>query len=139
MTDNLVMYAILALDSYNQGYDAQLNVAGNQLGDATILNIAEPTDSQSVAFYASAYNWNGQTVISYRGTNVTTASSFWGDVWNGYGVGAGSPLGAQASDAIQYFHLISGPISRARRHRRRQLAISPDHRHRSLSWRRARR
>ena len=51
MTDNLVMYAILALDSYNRGYDKGLDVAGNQLGDATVLNIAEPTDSQSVAFY----------------------------------------------------------------------------------------
>jgi hypothetical protein len=37
MTNDL-MLAILALDSYNRGFDRQLRVSGNQLGDAASVN-----------------------------------------------------------------------------------------------------
>ena len=41
MTDNLVMYAILAMDAYNRGYDAQLTVAGNGIGVAVVRDTAD--------------------------------------------------------------------------------------------------
>jgi hypothetical protein len=110
MTDNLVMYAILAMDAYNRGYQSQLNVSGDGLGDATVINTDAnrlPSNAQSVAFYASAYDWNGQTVISYRGTNVTTLASALHDVLYGYGVGGGLALSAQAYDAIIFFQRIA--------------------------------
>jgi Ca2+-binding RTX toxin-like protein len=69
-----LMRAILAMDSYNQGYRPGLTGVGTQIGSATVS-----TDStaklglgatQSVGFYAVAYQLNGQTVIAYRGTDI---------------------------------------------------------------------
>lgn len=80
-----LMLAILAMDSYNRGYGAGLgdgvNVdgqgndtdglgeAGKQVGTATVLNVPLPQGAEAAGFYAVAYQWNGQTVISYRGTD----------------------------------------------------------------------
>jgi hypothetical protein len=69
-----LMRAILAMDSYNQGYRPGLTGVGTQIGSATVS-----TDStaklgldatQPVGFYAVAYQLNGQTVIAYRGTDI---------------------------------------------------------------------
>ena len=35
-SDNTLMLAILALDSYNRGYNRQLNVRGNTIGSAAV-------------------------------------------------------------------------------------------------------
>ncbi len=74
---NNLMQAILAMDVYNQGYGDHLEHGETQIGlatvgqDSLILN-ADPNDpnriDQAAGFYAAAYNWNGTTVISYRGT-----------------------------------------------------------------------
>jgi hypothetical protein len=67
--------AILAMDAYHRGYDKAIKITGNsaRLGTATILkdSLQTPntTDGQDQGFYASAYSWNGQTIISYRGTS----------------------------------------------------------------------
>ncbi len=108
MTDSLVMYALFALDAYNEDpATAQLNVTLNedQLGDATLLNKTNflPVDYQSTGFFATAYDWNGQTVISYRGT---LTQIFGTEVWNGYTTGAGFPFDYQADDAIQFFQTL---------------------------------
>jgi hypothetical protein len=64
-----LMSAILSMDAYNQGYGAGLTGVGNQIGTAKNLNIDLPIGSQDAGFAATAYSWNGQTVISYRGTD----------------------------------------------------------------------
>jgi hypothetical protein len=75
-----VFLSLLALDSYNRGYGevvftqprgggAVQNEAGRTIGNATIVDVPLPQGSLAVGFYAIAYDWNGETVISYRGTN----------------------------------------------------------------------
>ena len=63
-----LMYAILAMDSYNRGDGASLEYVGLNIAQARVENI-EVDDSawQSAGFYAVAYQWNGETIISYRG------------------------------------------------------------------------
>ena len=70
--------AILSMDSYNRGYDAGIAGLGEsgQIGNATILTRVDSGISneqhlewQAAGFYAVAYQWNGETVISYRGTD----------------------------------------------------------------------
>jgi hypothetical protein len=75
-----LMYAILAMDAYNRGYNpgiAGLSEASDgtvQIGTATITKNLEDAQlsNQAIAagFYAVAYEWNGETIISYRGTDV---------------------------------------------------------------------
>ena len=69
-----VFLSLLALDSYNRGYGQNVGGLTNSgmIGNATILrqsNITENPDEVQAGFYAIAYQWQGQTVISYRGTN----------------------------------------------------------------------
>jgi hypothetical protein len=73
-----VFRAILALDSYNRGYGQGVNglPASGKLGSANILKDSLArlgVESKATGFYASAYTWNGQTYISYRGTNPDNA------------------------------------------------------------------
>ena len=84
--DRQVFLSLLALDAYNRGYGE--NVGGlefvpnvTKLGHATIIEDAitneelDAADVIAAGFYAIAYAWNGETVISFRGTNV--ASPAW--------------------------------------------------------------
>lgn len=83
-----LMLAILSMDTYNRGYGAGVS-DGNHvvdgidhgLGDAINTQIRTATissfsssdpnsDAVAAGFYAIAYTWNGQTVISYRGTDT---------------------------------------------------------------------
>lgn len=68
--------AILALDSYNRGYGQRLaGLSDNgKLGRAEILYgsevlLTDELDRKDIPadFYAVAYEWNGETIISYRG------------------------------------------------------------------------
>ena len=108
-----VFHAILALDSYNRGYGANVNglsqTAGTRIGTATIVANGEDTNgvAQAAGFYASAYNWNGQNVISYRGTNPNFGSltDFYNspgvaDIRHGWTLGAGFAGGSQAQLTI---------------------------------------
>ncbi|MDZ7602045.1 MAG: hypothetical protein U1A06_11805 [Hoeflea sp.] len=103
---NELMLAILAMDSYNRGYDAGigdgqnvvdgvdvdgLGEAGSTIGSAVVLNFSVPQGSQAAGFYAVDYQWNGETVISYRGTDN---GSIWGNPWSSPGdICSGWPLG----------------------------------------------
>jgi hypothetical protein len=110
-----VFRAILAMDSYNRGYSPGINGLGgkdSKLGLATLGEDAETLLSQGSAqaagFYASAYSWNGQTVISYRGTNFETvgpdgtflSSPAFKYALNGWTLGAGFPQAKQAVLAL---------------------------------------
>ena len=99
-----LMYAILAMDSYHQGYDSTLAHGKNQIGGATKIvessqvlvdENGQPID-EAASFYATAYDYEGGIVISYRGTDRGFSDfSDTGDVLNGYTLGAGgtSPIG----------------------------------------------
>jgi len=86
--------AILALDAYNRGYNPGMTFTGNsddpntqpQIGDATIVSNLADT---SASFYAVAYSWEGETVISYRGTTFENNAANLGDVLNGWTISLG--------------------------------------------------
>lgn len=80
-----VFLSLLALDAYNRGYGA--NVGGlpesGEIGDASITTRQEIFGDdaaailrnwQAAGFYAIAYDWNGERVISFRGTNFAPPS-----------------------------------------------------------------
>lgn len=104
--------SILALDSYNRGYGermAGLGVSG-RIGNATILTDAlSRLDSAEVLradFYAIAYEYEGDTIIAYRGTDELGK-----DAVNGYGVGAGFTGGLfapQADLAVEFYTAVTG-------------------------------
>ncbi|RWC64200.1 calcium-binding protein [Mesorhizobium sp.] len=119
--------SILSMDAYNRGYGAGLADESNndldglgevgQLGNATLLTRASfGVDDQTyqswqtAGFYAIAYDWNGETVISYRGTDnpdffgAETGAS---DVWHGWITGAGVQ-GSQSELAFRFFKDVTG-------------------------------
>ena len=127
--------AILSMDSYNRGYNAGLGdgqnvingIDSDGLGDAigTTVGKAEisfksssdiDSDEYAAGFYAVAYTisgsenipeLNGKTVISYRGTDPSTAAHFVTDAINGYGVALGSSTGDQATLAAKFFQEVT--------------------------------
>jgi hypothetical protein len=70
LSNDPLFAAILAMDAYNRGAGAGLNVAGTSIGTANLIPLALPNGSPAAGFSAQAYSWNGETVISYRGTDV---------------------------------------------------------------------
>lgn len=111
--------AILAMDSYNRGYGASINLDQNvsQIGYAIIGDDAVDilgTDAETAGFYASAYDVTnvagfsaGETVISYRGTNTVPYYEGIIDAINGYGVGGGHATGEQARLAIEFYKAVA--------------------------------
>ena len=71
-----LMYAILAMDAYNRGYnpgiDGLLDTSNGtvQIGTATITkNIQDAqifNEAQTADFYAVAYTWNGEMIMASR-------------------------------------------------------------------------
>jgi hypothetical protein len=98
MMNRDLFLAILALDSYNRGYGRRIklgeggpsdptNDVGQLLGNATIIQQSDTLPSRpgtSADFYAIAYDHNGETIISYRGTDNLLK-----DANSGYGLGGG--------------------------------------------------
>jgi hypothetical protein len=96
--------AILAVDAYNRGYNAGVNISGSTIGNATIRLDATDVfgpDAQAVGFYAIAYNWGGGKIISYRGTNAPLV-----DAINGFGSGVGIPTDPQARLALDFYNAV---------------------------------
>lgn len=119
-----VFRAILAMDSYNRGYNAALNVSGSALGCAQLLshetygiNAPAYANWQSKGFFAAVYDWDDEIVISFRGTDVdldsvqdflaTTAS----DIYNGWSLGAGFSSASQAGLAVEFYKAVAGVTS----------------------------
>jgi hypothetical protein len=73
-TQTDLFLAVLALDAYNRGYNQGMTFVGDSdapgsaIGDATIQFATDDQASRSANFYAVAYSWDGEAVISYRGT-----------------------------------------------------------------------
>ena len=128
-----VFLSILAMDSYQRGYapgikglDFQPNVT--KIGTATILadspRYQATASGETIGFYASAYNWNGTTVISYRGTDFDAAtgkattvsgkiedfknSEYYKDLVNGWTTFLTAGLPAQFTLARQFFTAVTG-------------------------------
>jgi len=108
--------AILAMDSYDKGYNQRLKVDGTQLGLATVGTAADTDISQPYGFFAQAYTINGgvdgiaagTTVISYRGTDDPLGSISGSDLVYGWTTAAGyiGP-GSQAGLAFQFYQDVS--------------------------------
>ncbi|WP_417415420.1 hypothetical protein [Hoeflea sp.] len=96
--------AILAMDSYNRGYDAGigdgqnvvncvdedgLGAEGSQIGNAVVSQQDISEAAKAAGFYAVAYQWNGETIISYRGTDNPNPLAAGSDFWSGWTLGAG--------------------------------------------------
>lgn len=89
--NNALMNAILAMDSYNRGYNRAIELAtvvnSTQIGNALIIKqsqIDTGTQGVNIGFYALSYSYNGETVISYRGTDGASDAVYgWplGDGW----------------------------------------------------------
>jgi hypothetical protein len=108
---NEMFFAILALDAYNRGYDAKLtdlsDSLGTRLGDAKIIDSAGDKSAQDIGFYAIAYDWNGKTVISFRGTDNPNILQKGNDIWNGW-VGGADILSTQSEAALKFYQSVTG-------------------------------
>lgn len=73
MSSDALQYAILSLDSYNQGYDPFVDHGKIVIGSMTKIlesDIFANSDEVAASFYAAAYqDASGNIVISYRGTD----------------------------------------------------------------------
>ena len=67
-----VFLSILSMDSYNRGGDG-LNLGNVHIGSANYIGEDE---NPSTGYFASRYSWNGETVISYRGTVLRVSHPF---------------------------------------------------------------
>jgi hypothetical protein len=116
--------AILAMDSYNRGYGSGIKnlPSSGKIGDATIAqqsDIREGSDAVNAGFYALPYTVfgvegiaDGNTVISYRGTDNPKDDIVGSDIWNGWigGTGLDTP---QARLAIKFYRAVADPLSPA--------------------------
>ena len=66
---NKLMYAVLAMDSYNQGYGRGIEHNSLKIGSATGIDEKGDSEAISASFYASAYSYKDETVASFRGTD----------------------------------------------------------------------
>lgn len=112
--------AILAMDSYNRGYDAGIEFGQNsdaigiKIGNATVAKnsgVLVGSDGTTrldipAGFYAIAYTLaSGQKVVSYRGTDDNPL-----DIATGWTVGAallGLPY-TQSQLAVDFFKAVAG-------------------------------
>ena len=112
--NNVLMKAILAMDSYNRGYDQGVEITGSQIGRATItsdsidlgtqeINGQTVRNDANISFYAIAYDYNGEKVISYRGTDDIIS-----DAYHGWTLGAGNLDSKQGKMAIEFYKTVVG-------------------------------
>ena len=115
----ILMKAILSMDAYNRGYGAGLGNdinglggVGTRLGNATMSTDSTITPStsngQAAGFYAIAYDYNGEKVISYRGTDDLVGLD--SDILNGWPVGSGLPHAPQALMAFDFYKSVAGSV-----------------------------
>ena len=113
-----VFLSILAMDSYQRGYAVGINGVDKdsngdpvtRIGTANILQdstqYAVTANGDTVGFYAAAYNWNGTTVISYRGTDFDKGKELLHDVLYGWSSFTGLGTNSQFAFAEQFFNAV---------------------------------
>ena len=103
ISDDLFL-AILSMDAYNRGYNPGLQITGSQIGDAFLGRATDPQlepEAVAASFFAQAYTWNGQTVISYRGTDNPVLDPIYG-----WPVGGGNYTVDQAEMAAKFYQTV---------------------------------
>jgi Lipase (class 3) len=126
-----VFLSILAMDSYQRGYAVGIKgVDGNKIGNAIIKEDSSEKlglpQTSAIGFFAQSYLWNGETVISYRGTDfdafngITSAdgvvsgtkkflnSEFIQDLTKGWSTFTGLGTNSQFPMARAFFKSVSG-------------------------------
>lgn len=106
-TSNELMYAILAMDSYNRGYGEGIKHGETAIGNAAFVQDDISQEAQAAGFYAAAYSYNNETVISYRGTNSSPLGEFLKDSLDGWGVGTGNVYEAQGVLAAKFYQSVA--------------------------------
>lgn len=127
MNDTL-FNAILSMDAYNRGYNSSvkfgnlpgqnsIDTPGVQIGRATIIqnsSILGAGVDQGSNFYAIAYDYDGKTIVSYRGTDdaagTINSNFFDGDLWDGWFVGAGNDDAQQAELAVRFYQEVTEQV-----------------------------
>lgn len=126
--------AILSMDAYNRGYGAGmsdgrgnldqdgididgLGAEGSKIGKATVVAQDISDDAQENNFYALAYELNGETIISYRGTDDFSIFSSNSDIWTGWRFGTGDTGNTQVDLARDFYEAASGPEPMVRNQR----------------------
>ncbi len=114
MNENLMM-AILAMDSYNRGYGSSIDFGINpdlaNIGIGTAQTFITSTVlgqgvDQSASFYAISYIYNGQVIVSYRGTDNYVLDPLYG-----YPVAVGDPDAPEAQMAFQFYQDVAAKTS----------------------------
>ena len=88
------------MDAYNRAGSGFKFQNSANIGDADPLGL--PVANPNTDFLAVSYDWNGITVLSFRGTDNGEFTNLNSDFWNGWVVGAGS-LGGQLQEAISFY------------------------------------
>jgi hypothetical protein len=123
-TSKDLLLAILAMDSYNRGYDEGISGLGglnSTIGSATLKqqsDTAQGTPGVASGFYAAAYTIgtgvdgiaSGTTIISYRGTSTNSTGATLLDAATGWPIGAGVYGATQAQQAIDFYNAASGHL-----------------------------
>ncbi len=111
-----VMLAILAMDSYNRGYGSgvgglDVDPGLTKIGSATITydstTVLGIVDTQRAGFYDIAYSDNGETIISYRGTDTTGAAALINDIVYGWTFGGGFSGADQVALGIKFYQAVT--------------------------------
>ena len=107
-----VFLSILAMDSYNRGYNQGVKGLGDtgQIGTATIgpqSNISDDSVEVLAGFYAISYNWQGSKVLSYRGTDPSDGANTIRDLINGWSSFTGIGTNSQFGLARQFFNRVT--------------------------------
>jgi hypothetical protein len=85
-----VFLSILAMDSYHRVPTSGFKVEGN-VGDAVFVRANDRSPGSDLSgFFATAYRWNGEKIISYAGTNDAEGEDL--DKVFGWTAGAGVPI-----------------------------------------------
>lgn len=105
--NRILFDAILSLDAYNRGYGAAIPISGTQIGKASIivdsgilLDDSLVREDQPNSFYAVAYEYEGETIISYRGTDSALDGT-------AYTIGLGFTDSAQARLAFAFYNEVA--------------------------------
>jgi hypothetical protein len=108
--DPTLFNAILSMDAYNRGYNEGIaldTVEGvTYLGDALIVSqsdIDENSSGVNIGFYALAYSYNGETIISFRGTDTFVL-----DPIHGWPLGDGNTTASRAGWPLSFIRRLPG-------------------------------